>query len=160
MAFLNMGQWCTSASCSKNLFYNKKTKKTQFLSQQQRRDDLDQISKMDDQIFFSSFIFQDLVITIAVCRTLLCGKYTSFVQILNLQAGDRPHGVANGCIALSGESHNNPACGGTVHLADHEVDLACHLTQTPRVVLPVVPIQSYWNGQQLQNVYNFKREEN
>ena len=60
--------------------------------------------------------------------------------------------MANGCIALSGEGHDNPACGGTVYLADHEVDFAHCLAQTPRVALPVVPIQSHRDGQQLQNV--------
>lgn len=79
-------------------------------------------------------------------------QYIFFAQVLNLQAGDRPHSVANGCIALSGEGHDNPACGGTVHLADHEVDLAYRWAQTPWVALPVVPIQSYRDGQQLQNV--------
>ena len=81
-----------------------------------------------------------------------CESKTFVVQPLNLEAGDRPHSVANGCIALSGESHDNPACGGTVHLANHEVDLAYCLAQTPWVALPVIPIQSYWDGQQLQNV--------
>lgn len=65
---------------------------------------------------------------------------------LYLQAGDRPHGMANSCIALDAEDHDNPACGGTVHLADYEVHLAYHLTQTPWVTLPVVPIQRNWDG--------------
>lgn len=74
------------------------------------------------------------------------------MKVLNLQAGDRPHGVANGCVALSGEGHDDPAGGGTVQLADHEVDLAYHLAKTPRVALPVIAIQRHWDGQKLQNV--------
>ena len=79
-------------------------------------------------------------------------QYIFVVRVWHLQAGNRPHGEANGCIALSGERQDNPTCGGTVHLADHEVDLAYCLAQTPRVAFPVIPIQSYWDGQQLQNV--------
>lgn len=67
----------------------------------------------------------------------------------NLQTGDGPHGVANGYVALSAKGHDNPACGGTVQLSDHEVYLANHLTKAPWVALPVVTIQSNRNSQQL-----------
>lgn len=65
--------------------------------------------------------------------------------------------MANGSIALCGEGHNNQTGGGTVHLADHEVDFTHSLTQTPRVALPVVSIQSDRNSQQLQNVCNLRK---
>lgn len=58
----------------------------------------------------------------------------------NLQTGDGPHGVTNGYVALSAKRHDNPACGGTVQLSDHEVYLANHLTEAPWVALPVVAI--------------------
>lgn len=60
--------------------------------------------------------------------------------------------MANGCIALSGEGHDDPACGGTVDLADHEVDFAYSFPKAPWVTFPVIPIESDWDGQQLQNI--------
>lgn len=48
--------------------------------------------------------------------------------------------MANGYVALSAKGHDNPACGGTVQLSDHEVYLANHLAKAPRVALPVVAI--------------------
>lgn len=64
--------------------------------------------------------------------------------------------MANSSIALCGEGHNNPTGGGAVHLTNHKVDLADSLAQTPWVALPVVAIQSDWNSQQLQNVYDLR----
>lgn len=55
-------------------------------------------------------------------------------------------------VALCGEGHDDPACSCAVHLADHEVHLADSLAKAPWIALPVIPIQSHWNGQQLQNV--------
>lgn len=71
---------------------------------------------------------------------------------LYLKARHRPHGVANCCIAFSSEGHDNPAGGGAVHLADHEVDFAHCLSKTPWVALPIISVHGHWDGQELQNV--------